>query len=554
MTTYGTQVTAYYLAAVAAYEAGGAALNIAGGTLVVGDGAGAVPPISSLIAANGVTHEVWRGTTISSVAIDSANPLQLDIGCVIPAAAGGVEVGPFVVTEFAILDALGNCCVVGTLPSLPKVTSGAGMTSDLAWMAGVTIGIGAVTVTPPSTGFATMTQVITGVNANLVSVAAPITKIDTTNALGWINRTIGISPSALILHGTDTGTGTAVAVSSVTPTATTFTTGQLFLVTKSATGISGASTATILGVTGPLEWADATATATGAWPASSPALLMWDGAAYRILSVMGPSVFGAVATSALTFYVNASSGNDSNSGLSSGSAFATIQKAINVASTIRTINTQINISVADGSYASFTFANVVGCSIALVGDMANPANCIITTGGSGTFACNITGQASISISGFKFNGIGGAIRADKLSLVTVANCIFNISGNQVDAAYGLYALGSSVITATGPLTVANASAAFIVAGQRSTIAVDNQTLTSSSASFTLLSGTPGYYAWANGGAITASNITIAGTVSYGQRLEVDSGGAVYTGSGASGALIYFPGTIAAVVATGCYAG
>ena len=42
MTTqiYGTQPTQYYLDAIAAAQAGGAALNIAGGTLVAGDGNG----------------------------------------------------------------------------------------------------------------------------------------------------------------------------------------------------------------------------------------------------------------------------------------------------------------------------------------------------------------------------------------------------------------------------------------------------------------------------------------------------------------------------------
>jgi hypothetical protein len=188
---YATQVTQYYLNAVAAAEAGGAALNIAGGTLVVGDGNGVIPALSALIAANGVTHEVWRGQTISSVAVDLNNAAQLDIGCVIPVAIGGVEIGPFRVTEFAILDAGGNCCVVGTT-DLQKTTSAQGQTSDLAWTAAVAAGVGAVTVTPPSAGFATMTQVINGVNANLPSCIAPLTKTDTTNSLGWLNRVFGI--------------------------------------------------------------------------------------------------------------------------------------------------------------------------------------------------------------------------------------------------------------------------------------------------------------------------------------------------------------------------
>ncbi len=198
MTTqiYATQVTAYYLAALASYEAGGAALNIAGGTLLVGDGNGSVPSISALIAANGVTHQVWSGQTINSVSVDPSNPNQLDIACEIPAAIGGAEIGPFNVTEFAILDVTGACCVVGTT-NLQKTTSGEGQTSDLAWIAAIVCSVaGSVTVTPPSAGYATMAQVIAGYDANLPGVAAPITKTDTVNSAGWTNRVIGIASAS----------------------------------------------------------------------------------------------------------------------------------------------------------------------------------------------------------------------------------------------------------------------------------------------------------------------------------------------------------------------
>ena len=356
-----------------------------------------------------------------------------------------------------------------------------------------------------------------------------------------------------IFKANDTGTANAVAI--VVPNIT-LGAGQCFLVKKSTSVNTGATTINLNGLGAiSVVWADGTALIAGDWPASVTGLVEYDGAQFNLLSFIGPSILGRVTTVPLNYYVNSATGNDANPGLTLGLPFASVQRAINVASIIRTINTQITINVANGTYSNFTFSNVVGCSINLVGNTGSPSSCIINTNGSGTFSCDISNQASISISGFQFNGLGGGIRAKNLSLVSVASCIFNTSGNQVNSAYGLYAVGSSVITATGPLTISNASASFIVAGQRSTIALDNQTITASAASFTIVAGTAGYYAWANGGAITASNVTFAGSgVSYGQRLEVDSGGAVYTGTGASGTLTYFPGTIAAVVATGCYAG
>ena len=197
MTTqiYATQVTAYYLAALAAVQAGASPLNIAGGTLVVGDGNGAVPTISALIAANGVTHEVWRGQTITSVVVDPSNSDQLDIGCDIPAAIGGAEIGPFNVTEFAILDVTGACCVVG-VTNLQKTVSSQGQTSDLAWTAAVAAGVGEVTLTPPSASYATMSQVIVGYDANLPDCTAPITKTDTLESSGWLHRVFGIAAAA----------------------------------------------------------------------------------------------------------------------------------------------------------------------------------------------------------------------------------------------------------------------------------------------------------------------------------------------------------------------
>ena len=191
-TTYGTQPTQYYLDAITAQQAGGAAVNFVGGTLVVGDGNGTVPALSALIAANGVTHEVWRGQVITSVAVDPNNAQQLDIGVDIPATINGVEVGPFNVTEFAILDASGNCCIVGTT-NLQKTVSSQGQTSDLAWIAAVGVGVGSVTLMPPTGSFVTLAQVISSWNgAAIPDCAAPLTKTDTTTSIGWIKRTFGI--------------------------------------------------------------------------------------------------------------------------------------------------------------------------------------------------------------------------------------------------------------------------------------------------------------------------------------------------------------------------
>jgi len=101
------------------------------------------------------------------------------------------------VREFAILDATGACCIVGTT-NLEKTVSSQGQTSDLAWTAAVVVASAdAVVVTPPTAGYATMAQAIAGYNANLPDCTAPLTKTDTAQANGWLKRVFGAAAATL---------------------------------------------------------------------------------------------------------------------------------------------------------------------------------------------------------------------------------------------------------------------------------------------------------------------------------------------------------------------
>ncbi len=197
---YANQVTNYAAARIAAYQAGSGS-RIAFTTLVVGDGNGAIPSLSSMIAAGGVTHEVWRGNTIGTVAIDADNPQQIDVQCTIPAAVGGNEIGPFTVREFAILDEDGQLCIVGTA-LMEKTTSAQGAVSDLAWVAAIVVATtDAVVVTPPGAGFVTIADVQNAINAHQPTAQAPLTQSDTTDVAGWLHRVFGLraarQPSAV---------------------------------------------------------------------------------------------------------------------------------------------------------------------------------------------------------------------------------------------------------------------------------------------------------------------------------------------------------------------
>ncbi len=170
-------------------------------TVILGDGnvggAGAqVPAISTLQTTGAVTHEVWRGAIVQAVTVDTANPNQVDILCVVPAVdAGGNEIGPFYVTEFIITDEAGTAMLAGTT-LMPKLVTANGAAVDLAFVASVGLSLGTVVLTPPSAAFVSMAQVQAAFNANLPTCVAPLAKADTVSPAGWTDRVFSVAKAS----------------------------------------------------------------------------------------------------------------------------------------------------------------------------------------------------------------------------------------------------------------------------------------------------------------------------------------------------------------------
>lgn len=196
LTVYGTKVTPYLATRIAAWVAQAPAIapdiDFPGGLLVVGDGGGAVPTVDELIGNGGVLSEVWRGATIGGVQVDPNNPNQVDILCVIPEGVNGTEIGPFTVREFAIYVQDGEAlqlAVVGTT-TLEKTTSAQGQTSDLIWIAAISVSSAQPIIqTDPSAYFATMIDVRNAFNAHRMKATAPFLISENTTSTGWIEQT-----------------------------------------------------------------------------------------------------------------------------------------------------------------------------------------------------------------------------------------------------------------------------------------------------------------------------------------------------------------------------
>ncbi|MNH83813.1 hypothetical protein D3C73_362170 [compost metagenome] len=150
---------------------------------------------------------------------------------------------------------------------------------------------------------------------------------------------------------------------------------------------------------------------------------------------------GVQATTApLTYYINASTGSDSNDGLSASTAFQTIKRAIDLIPQI--INHSVTINIASGTYnetvnlngylgygnLSLQGANVVASTHNVIGFVANHCTCRLVINGF-----NVSASTGIIIAGCTrvivtqcqrtvSNGVGIQFYA---SLGSVTNCLFS---------------------------------------------------------------------------------------------------------------------------------
>lgn len=242
-----------------------------------------------------------------------------------------------------------------------------------------------------------------------------------------------------------------------------------------------------------------------------------------------------------TYYVR-TDGNDSNTGLTntSGGAFLTIQKAVDVVSTLDIDTYTVTIQVADGTYTGATvLKSFLGSGLVIIqGNVATPANCILATSGSlYTFTHAQGGPGVYQIQGFTISGYLGFGAANYCKM-NVQNVVMGTITN-----YDFYCYNGGVINIIGNFTISgNCSTVFYTSG----LGVINV-----SAGITItLSGTR---AWSNAFAyadrlseILCYGLTISGSAT-GTRYTVIHNSVVFTN--AAGAT-FFPGSVAGTTATG----
>lgn len=254
-------------------------------------------------------------------------------------------------------------------------------------------------------------------------------------------------------------------------------------------------------------------------------------------------------TTATTFYV-ATTGSDSNNGLTSGTPWLTPQHAYAVLTSLYDFGGQnVTVQFANGTYTytGFQLTNpwTGGGTLTFQGDTTTPDNVVINVTGSGTNACGFINLTTLpgflGIYGMKITvAVGGqaCIRNAGLGTIQFKNIDFGACAQgHVEAA----SVGTT-IQAIGNYSIIG-NAAFHLFG-------NGGGLVQARAVTVTLTGTPafsGAFARANDlGSVQANNTSFSGSAT-GSRYMAMSNGVILTGGGGAN---FFPGDADGTISSG----
>lgn len=241
-----------------------------------------------------------------------------------------------------------------------------------------------------------------------------------------------------------------------------------------------------------------------------------------------------------TYYVR-TDGSDSNTGLAntSGGAFLTIQKAVDVAASLDTVTHNVTIQVGDGTYtARVLLKRLVGAGIGVIqGNNSTPANVIISTTSQSAIVGADCGEWAIRDLEIRTTTSGNGIQADGATKITFQNLRFGaIFLHQINVRYGAF------VNATGNYTIAGNAYTHISVEGGGFFEAFGRTIT--------LSGTPAYSGWfalaTTTGVISIASNTFSGSAT-GARYSAALNSVINTGGGGA---TYLPGNSAGAAATG----
>lgn len=248
-----------------------------------------------------------------------------------------------------------------------------------------------------------------------------------------------------------------------------------------------------------------------------------------------------VLTANRTYYV-ATTGSDSNDGLTVGTPFLTRQKAFDVICTLDLGGFTATVQIADGTYAGVLAVNKawVGGNVVFQGNSGTPANVLISVTAANANYVSVPFAGSLTIKDMKLQTTtsGAGIRSDAAGLINYQNIDFGACASAHITAAG----PGAYIVATGNYSITGGGGAHIYATEQALVRIAGRTIT--------LTGTPAFgdvfTEAARLGLLMAQSVTFSGSAT-GTRYRGAGNGVIFTnGGGAS----YLPGSVGGSVATG----
>lgn len=248
-----------------------------------------------------------------------------------------------------------------------------------------------------------------------------------------------------------------------------------------------------------------------------------------------PAVRKVLAANA-TYEVNGTTGNDANDGLTTGTAFATPQKAMDVIAALDCSTFDATVNVANGTYGALVLKSYLGSgAVTFQGNNATPSSVVISNSSGAAISTTAVG-GRFTISGAR---VQSSTAQDVAVSSTTSVTLQNMEYNGSSANFRIYA------NSGGQLTCAYANHKVLTGGIGLFLVGDGAAkLTTSSSTFTF-----GANVTYSGATFTARRFgycecpsmtfTLGGFTVTGQRHAI----AQCSGTAGAGVSTFFPGTV-----------
>ena len=370
------------------------------------------------------------------------------------------------------------------------------------------------------------------------------------------------SPTSILYYGQDTSSAANQLIVTTDPEFEAYVDGMVIEIQPNGTTTSPAPNCNINGAGNvPLANAGGAALLNGQIIGGQKFLCFYDGTLNKLVLQAGPTT--QVNTN-VNFFLNASTGSDSNNGLSASSAFQTITGAVNAINANYQPNGPVTLNLANGLYAGGTINGSSVSSWIISGNSGNP-NAVGIVANAGTGSGNNYGvgliiqDAVVTVMNCTFvqggqTSIHENVFVGSGAQVNLVNCGFGApsggSSSPRSTCIGVYAGSCSVYGNSTYNGLSNSSYAFATADNTGNLLMGYNYLGTASSWALAISGSPSHSAgflicYGNGAvAADANTVSFTGGSCTGHTATIGVGGVVTIVNGGNPpSANFFPGNL-----------